>query len=161
MKFAANTSPNQEKKEWKNIAKQRIKVQQAYYHLTNVRHDYIIKSLTKIVSKNPEYIAIEDLNIKGMMKNKHLAKSIAECEFYYIRLYLEYLCLRYNIELRYVNMWYASSKICSNCGHIKHDLRLNDRTYICPECGLVIDRDYNASMNIRDCRKFTKMKHKM
>ena len=138
-----------------NLDKQRQKVQRAYMKLTNKRHDYINKTVHEIVKRRPEYITIEDLNVSGMMKNRHLSRAIAESEFYYFRVLLERKCLEFGIELRIANRFYASSKTCSRCGNIKKDLRLSDRVYECTECGLVIDRDYNAALNLRSCIKFS------
>ena len=138
-----------------NLEKQRLKVQRAYVKQVNKRHDYINKTVHEIVSARPEYIAIEDLNVSGMMKNRHLSRAIAESEFYYFRTLLERKCRDYGIELRIVNRFYASSKTCSRCGHEKKDLKLSDRVYECTECGLVIDRDYNAALNLRSCKKYS------
>ena len=137
-----------------NLDKQRLKVQRAYMRLANKRHDYINKTVHEIVSRRPEYITIEDLNVSGMLKNRHLSRAIAECEFYYFRALLERKCREYGIQLRIVDRFYASSKTCSRCGHIKKDLKLSDRVYECTECGLVIDRDYNAALNLRSCKKY-------
>ena len=138
-----------------NLDKQRLKVQRAYMRLVNKRHDYINKTVHEIVSVRPEYIAIEDLNVSGMLKNRHLSRAIAESEFYYFRALLERKCREYEIELRIVNRFYASSKTCSRCEHVKKDLKLSDRVYECTECGLVIDRDYNAALNLRSCKKYS------
>ena len=138
-----------------NLDKQRLKVQRAYMKLSNKRHDYINKTVHEIVSTRPEYITIEDLNVSGMMKNRHLSRAIAECEFYYFRALLERKCREYGIQLQIANRFYASSKTCSRCGHIKRDLKLEDRVYECAECGLVIDRDYNAALNLRSCMKIS------
>lgn len=137
-----------------NLDKQRLKVQRAYMKLTNKRHDYINKIVRSIVKTHPEYITIEDLNISGMMKNRHLSQAIAESELYYFRTLLERKCREYGTELRIVNRFYASSKTCSRGGHIKRDLKLSDRVYECTECGLMIDRDYNAALNLRSCKEF-------
>ena len=138
-----------------NLDKQRLKVQRAYMRLSNKRHDYINKTVHEIVSRRPEYITIEDLNVSGMLKNRHLSRAIAECEFYYFRALLERKCREYGIQLRIVDRFYASSKTCSRCGHIKKDLKLSDRVYECTECGLVIDRDCNAALNLRSCKKYS------
>ncbi|MBR1438956.1 MAG: transposase, partial [Synergistaceae bacterium] len=137
-----------------NLDKQRLKVQRAYAKLVNKRHDYINKTVHEIVNARPEYIAIEDLNVSGMLKNRHLSRAIAECEFYYFRALLERKCCEYGIELRIADRFYASSKTCSCCGHVKKDLKLSDRVYGCTECGLVIDRDYNAALSLRSCKKY-------
>ena len=138
-----------------NLDKQRLKVQRAYVKLVNKRHDYINKTVHEIVSARPEAITIEDLNVSGMMKNRHLSRAIAESEFYYFRTLLERKCREYGIELRIADRFYTSSKTCSRCGHIKKDLKLKDRVYECAECGLVIDRDYNAALNLRSCKKYS------
>ncbi len=123
--------------------------------LTNKRHDYINKTVHEVVIARPEYITIEDLNVSGMMKNRHLSRAIAESEFYYFRALLERKCIEYGIELQIAYRYYASSKTCSRCGNIKRDLKLKDRVYECTECGLVIDRDYNAALNLRSCKKIS------
>ena len=137
-----------------NVAKQRRKLQKAHRRLTCVRRDYLNKIAAELVSGNPAFITIEDLNVKGMMKNHHLARSIAECKFYYFRMVLTQKCHDYGIELRVVDRWYPSSKTCSVCRAVKHDLKLSDRAYECPVCGAVYDRDYNAAVNLRKCNKF-------
>ena len=103
-----------------------------------------------MVKTKPEFINIEDLNVSGMMKNRHLSKAIAEQKFYEFRNKLINKCHQNNIEVRLSNRFYASSKTCSQCGSIKKDLKLSDRTYICTECGTAIDRDLNAAINLRD-----------
>ena len=138
-----------------NLDKQRLKVQRAYMRLTNKRHDYINKTVHEITSAQPEYITIENLNVSGMLKNRHLSRAISECEFYYFRALLERKCRELGIQLRIADRFYASSKTCSRCGGIKKDLKLKDRVYECAECGLVIDRDYNAALNLRSCKKYS------
>ena len=138
-----------------NLDKQRLKVQRAYMRLTSKRHDYINKTVHEIVSTRPKYITIEDLNVSGMLKNRHLSRAIAECEFYYFRALLEQKCREYGVQLRIADRFYASSKTCSRCGYIKKDLKLKDRVYECAECGLEIDQDYNAALNLRSCKKYS------
>ena len=137
-----------------NLDKQRLKVQRAYMRLSNKRHDYINKTVHEIVRTRPEYITIEDLNVSGMMKNRHLSRAITESEFWYFRALLERKCREFGIQLRIADRFYASSKTCSVCGHVKRDLKLSERVYECPECGAVIDRDYNAAINLMNCEKF-------
>lgn len=137
----------------KNIQKQKRKIQKLHQRLTNIRTDYINKTIAEIVKTKPSYIAIEDLNISGMMKNRHLSKAISQQKLYEFRTKLTNKCHQNNIELRIVNRWFPSSKICNCCGNIKKDLKLSDRTYICT-CGYVADRDYNASLNLRDCKDY-------
>ena len=137
-----------------NIRKQVVKVQRLYQRLNNIRTDYINKCVSEIVEQKPSSITIEDLNVKGMMKNKHLSKFIAQQKFYEFRIKLTSKCKQNNIELRVVDRWYPSSKLCSCCGNIKKDLKLSDRVYVCTECGLVIDRDLQASINLREVKTY-------
>ena len=136
-----------------NIQKQVIKVQRLHQRIENIRCDYINKSINEIVKTKPSYITIEDLNVKGMMKNRHLSKAIASQKFYEFKRKLEAKCKEYEIELRIVDRWYPSSKICHHCGYIKKDLKLSDRIYKC-DCGYIEDRDFNASLNLRDARTY-------
>lgn len=139
----------------KNFVKQKLKVQKLYQRLTNIRTDYLNKTINSIVKTKPSFIVIEDLNVSGMMKNKHLSKAVAQQKFFEFKTKLINKCKENNIELRVVDRWYPSSKLCHNCGHIKKDLKLKDRTYICSECGYVEDRDINASLNLRDAKTYT------
>ena len=136
-----------------NISKQVIKVQRLHRNLRDIRTDYINKTVSEIVEQNPSSITIEDLNVKGMMKNKHLSKAVAQQKFYEFRVKLENKCKQNGIELRVVDRWYPSSKLCHECGTIKKDLKLSDREYVC-ECGYHSDRDYNASLNLRDAKTY-------
>ncbi len=136
-----------------NIQKQVSKVQKLHQRLTNIRTDYINKTVSSIVKQKPSYITIEDLNVSGMMKNKHLSKVVAGQKFFEFRTKLTTKCKENNIELRIVDRFYPSSKTCSSCGEIKKDLKLKDRVYKC-NCGLTIDRDLNASMNLKNAKKY-------
>ena len=136
-----------------NIQKQVLKVQKLHQRIENIRTDYINKCVNEIAKTKPSYITIEDLNIKGMMKNKHLSKAVASQKFYGFRIKLEMKCKEFGIELRIADRWYPSSKICHECGCIKKDLKLSDREYICG-CGYCEDRDYNASLNLRDTKTY-------
>ena len=133
----------------KNIQKQKLKVQKLHHKIDNIRTDYINKSITEIVKTKPSYITIEDLNVSGMMKNRHLSKAVASQKFYEFRTKLKAKCDENGIELRVVDRWYPSSKICHCCGAVKKDLKLSDRIYRC-DCGYVEDRDFNAALNLRD-----------
>ena len=133
----------------KNIQKQKLKVQRLHHKIDNIRTDYINKSIAEIVKTKPSYITIEDLNVSGMMKNRHLSKAVASQKFYEFRTKLKAKCDENGIELRVVDRWYPSSKICHCCGAIKKDLKLSDRIYRC-DCGYVEDRDFNAALNLRD-----------
>lgn len=138
-----------------NFVKQKLKVQKLYQRLANIRTDYLNKTINSIVKTKPSFIVIEDLNVSGMMKNRHLSKAVAQQKFFEFRTKLISKCKENNIELRIVDRWYPSSKLCHNCGHIKKDLKLKDRTYICSECGYTEDRDFNASLNLRDAKTYT------
>ena len=136
-----------------NIQKQVLKVQRIYKKMDDIRTDYINKTIDEIVKTKPSYITIEDLNVSGMMKNRHLSKAVAAQKFYEFRTKLEAKCKQNGIELRVVDRWYPSSKRCNKCGNIKKDLKLSDRVYICT-CGYRADRDYNASLNLRDAETY-------
>ena len=133
----------------KNIQKQKLKVQKLHHRIDNIRTDYINKTIAEMVKTKPSYITIEDLNVKGMMKNRHLAKAVASQKFYEFRTKLKAKCNENGIELRVVDRWYPSSKMCHCCGTIKKDLKLSDRIYRC-DCGYIEDRDFNAALNLRD-----------
>ena len=132
----------------KNFNKTKLKIQRIFYRLNCIRNDYNNKMVNEITRTKLKYITIEDLKVSNMMKNKHLSKAIQEQNFYSMRLKLINKCNERNIELRIVDRFYPSSKLCSCCGNIKKDLKLNDRIYNCNICGLKIDRDYNASINL-------------
>lgn len=132
----------------KNIAKAELALLKLNHKLTNIRNDYIHKVTTDIVKREPSFIVIEDLNVSGMMKNKHLAKSIQEQNFYRFREILTYKAENAGIELIIADRFYPSSKTCSHCGAVKHNLKLGDRVFKCSSCGLEIDRDLNASLNL-------------
>ena len=134
-----------------NIRKQKLKVQKLYHRLDCIRTDYLNKAVSELVKTKPKWITLEDLNVRGMMKNKHLSKAVAQQKFFEFRTKLTAKCKEYGIELRLVDRFYPSSKLCHKCGCIKSDLKLSDRTYICSECGYISDRDFNASLNLRDC----------
>ena len=131
-----------------NIIKLEKQLLKLNKRLTGIRTDYLHKTTTEIINREPMFIALEDLNVKGMMKNKHLAKAIQEQSFYEFKRIITYKALWNNIEIVDVPRFYPSSKTCSECGSYKKDLKLSDREYICEECGCVIDRDLNASINL-------------
>ena len=132
-----------------NIQKQKLKVQKLHHKIDNIRTDYINKIIAEIVKTKPSYITIEDLNVSGMMKNRYLSKAVASQKFYGFRSKLKAKCDANGIELRVVDRFYPSSKLCHCCGRIKKDLKISDRIYRCA-CGYVEDRDFNASLNLRD-----------
>ena len=136
-----------------NIQKQIVKVQKLHQRLVNIRTDYINKTVFSIIKQKPSYITIEDLAVSNLMKNKHLSKAIASQKFFEFKTKLMSKCKQNNIELRIVDRFYPSSKTCSNCGGIKKDLKLSDRIYKC-DCGFNIDRDLNASINLKNAKKY-------
>ena len=136
-----------------NIQKQVVKVQKLHQRLANIRTDYINKTVFSIVKQKPSYITIEDLAVSNLMKNKHLSKAIASQKFFEFKTKLISKCKQNNIELRIVDRFYPSSKTCSQCGKVKKDLKLSDRIYRC-DCGLIIDRDLNASINLKNAKEY-------
>ena len=137
-----------------NIQKQIVKVQKLHQKLSNRRENYTNQVVNQIVGQEPSHITIEDLNIRGMMKNRHLSKAIQKQNFYSFRLKLTNKYKQNGIELRIVDRWYSSSKTCSMCGSLKKDLKLSDRAYVCNECGCAIDRDKNASINLANAKVY-------
>ena len=141
-------------KDSKNYQKQRLKVARIHYRLNCIRDDYNNKIVNEITRAKLKYITIEDLKVSNMIKNRHLSKAIQEQNFYSIRTKLINKCKERNIELRLVDTFYPSSKTCSCCGSVKKDLKLNDRIYKCYNCGIEIDRDYNASINLEKAKVY-------
>ncbi len=137
-----------------NIQKQIVKVQKLHQRLTNIRTDYINKTVSELIKQKPSFITIEDLNVRGMMKNRHLAKAVAQQKFYEFRIKLISKAKQNNIEIRIVDRFYPSSKTCSCCGNIKKDLKLSDRVYKCDNCNTSIDRDLNASINLANAKEY-------
>lgn len=131
-----------------NIIKLEKQLLKLNHRLTNIRHNYLHQTTSEIITRKPIFISLEDLNVKGMMKNRHLAKAIQEQSFYEFKRIISYKAKWNNIKIIEVPRFYPSSKTCSECGSIKKDLKLSDREYVCLECGCVIDRDYNASVNL-------------
>ena len=138
----------------KNFSKKRLQIQRLFYRLNCIRNDYSNKMVNEMTRAKLKYITIEDLKVSNMMKNRHLSKVIQEQNFFSIRTKLINKCKERNIELRLVDTFYPSSKICSCCGSIKRDLKLTDRVYKCSNCGLEIDRDYNASLNLEKAKVY-------
>ena len=138
----------------KNIIKLERRIKLIHRSLKNIRINHIRKFVSELVKKQPQYIAIEDLNVKGMMRNKHLAKDVANCSFYTIREHLIRKATERNIVVRLVDKFYPSSKTCSNCGSYKKNLKLSQRVYHCNNCQKEIDRDFNASLNIAKTDKY-------
>ncbi|WP_046655568.1 RNA-guided endonuclease TnpB family protein [Clostridium tetani] len=132
----------------KNIIKLESQINKTHKKLNGIRHNYLHQTTSEIISRKPSYIVLEDLNVNGMMKNKHLSKAIQEQCFYEFYRQIQYKCLWNNIKFIEADRWYPSSKTCSECGCINKNLKLSDRTYICSHCGCIIDRDFNASVNL-------------
>ena len=131
-----------------NIIKSEKELLKLYHRLTNIRQNYLHQTTSEIVKREPSFICIEDLNVSGMMKNRHLSKAIQQQKFYEFRRQIEYKSAWNNIPVIIADRFFPSSKLCSCCGNIKKDLKLSDRIYKC-ECGNVIDRDYQAALNLK------------
>ena len=137
----------------RNIQKQRLKIQKLHHRIDNIRTDYINKTIAEIVKTKPSHITIEDLNVSGMMKNRHLSKAVASQKFYEFRTKLQAKCRENGIELRVADRWFPSSRTCHCCKSIKKDLKLSDRIFRC-DCGYIEDRDFNAALNLRDATTY-------
>ena len=138
----------------RNIIKLEQQIKLIHRAIRNIRINHIRKFVSELVKKQPRYIAIEDLNVKGMMKNKHLAKDVANCSFYTIKEQLIRKARKHQIPVRLVDRFYPSSRLCSICGNYKPDLKLSQRVYHCCNCGVRIDRDFNASINITNTNEY-------
>lgn len=141
--------------ECKNLQKQQLVVNKLHERLSRIRTDYNQKALQSILKRKPSFIVIEDLNVKGLMKNKHLSKAIFQAQWYKSRLFLQHQCEKLGIELRLAPRFYPSSKLCSQCGYENKDLKLKDRYWDCPSCHVIHDRDKNASINLEKCVNYT------
>ena len=137
-----------------NIDKQKLKVQKIHHRIDTIREDHENKVVHEIVKQKPRFITMEDLNVKGMMKNKHLAKAVAAQRFNLMLTKLKRKAQIIGIEFRTVDRFYPSSKTCHTCGHTNKGLKLKDRVYICPKCGYTEDRDFNAALNLRDAKEY-------
>lgn len=134
-------------KKSKNYQKASIKLNKLHHKIANIRSDFLHKLTSSLVA-NVQYFSLEDLNVRGMLKNHKLARSISDVSFYEFKRQLEYKARYNDREIYQVDRFYPSSKTCSNCGSLKADLTLKDRIYSCDKCGIHIDRDYNASLNL-------------
>jgi len=141
--------------ECKNLQKQQQVVNRLRERLTRIRTDYNRKGLQSILKRKPSFIVIEDLNVKGLMKNKHLSKAISQAQWYQSRVFLQQQCEKLGIELRLAPRFYPSSKLCSHCGYKNVDLKLKDRSWECPDCHAIHDRDENAAINLERCTDYT------
>ena len=132
----------------RNIVKSEKKLLKLNHRLTNIRHHYLHSVTSEIINREPKFIVLKDLSVQGMMKNRHLSEAIQEQCFYEFYRQIQYKCEWHNIEFIMADRYYPSSKMCSRCGNIKKDLKLSDRIYRCSVCGFVIDRDFQASVNL-------------
>jgi len=148
-RYAENRKPiyKMSLKEMKNIQKQNDKIRNLHKRLTDIRTNHLHQCSSEIVKTKPSRIVMEHLNVSGMMKNKHLAKSIAHQKLFEFKRQIKYKSKKYGIEFVEAGKWYPSSKTCSSCGKIKNDLKLKDRVFVC-SCGFKMDRDLNASINL-------------
>ena len=131
-----------------NIIKREKELLKVSKRLTNIRHDHLHQITSEIIKRKPSFICMEDLNVSGMMKNRHLSKAVQQQEFYEFRRQIKYKSEWNNIQVVIADRFFPSSKLCSCCGNIKKDLKLSDRIYKC-ECGNIIDRDFQASLNLK------------
>ena len=132
----------------KNVIKKEKLLLKVNHRLTDIRHNYIHQTTSEIISRKPMFIVMEDLNVSGMMKNRHLSKAVQNQCFREFRRQMEYKCQKHNIKLIVADRYFPSSKLCSCCGTVKKDLKLSDRVYRC-KCGNIIDRDLQASINLK------------
>jgi len=131
-----------------NIIKQEKQIRLLHRKLTNIRMNHLHQATSKIVKTKPSTIVMEHLNVKGMLRNKHLSKAIAQQKLYEFKRQIQYKCEKYGVKFIEADKWFPSSKMCSSCGCVKKQLSLSERTYKCEECSLEIDRDFNASINL-------------
>ncbi|MED0738877.1 transposase [Aneurinibacillus thermoaerophilus] len=136
----------------KNIVKIGNEIRKLHKKLKGIRHNYVHQTTSEIINRKPMFIVLEDLNVKGIMKNKHLSKAIAQQCLHEVKRQIEYKSLWNNIKVIIADRFFPSSKLCSQCGQVKKDLKLSDRTYEC-NCGNVMDRDLNAAINLRNYGK--------
>lgn len=135
-------------KQCQNIQKQNNIIRRIHKHLNDIRNNHVHQATSAIVKLKPYRIVMEDLNVKGAMKNRHLSKAIDEQKWYEFKRQIQYKAEMHGIAFVEADRWYASSKTCSHCGYVKKDLKLSDRIYRCPSCGAIIDRDINAAINL-------------
>ena len=131
-----------------NIIKLENQLRVLHQRISNIRDNHLHQTTTEIIKRKPNFIVLEDLNVSGMMKNRYLSKAIQNQGFYEFRRQIEYKSKWNNIEVILADRFFPSSKNCSQCGGYSKDLKLSDREYVCKECGSVMDRDYNASLNL-------------
>ena len=132
-----------------NVIKSEKQLLRISHRLTNIRTNHVHQATRAIINRKPRFVCLEDLNVQGMMKNKHLSEKVQEQNFYEFRRQIKYKAHLAKISVVIADRWFPSSKTCIKCGHVKKDLKLSDRTYVCPVCGNVIDRDFQASLNLK------------
>lgn len=132
-----------------NLVKSEKRLLRINHRLANIRSNHVHQATAAIIKRKPSFICLEDLNVQGMMKNKHLAEKVQEQNFYEFRRQIEYKAHWAKVKVVIADKWYPSSNTCIGCGYVKKDLKLSDRTYICPHCGNVIDRDFQAALNLK------------
>ena len=132
-----------------NVIKSEKQLLRISHRLTNIRTNHVHQATRAIINRKPRFVCLEDLNVQGMMKNKHLSEKVQEQNFYEFRRQIKYKAHWAKIPVVIADRWFPSSKTCIECGHVKKDLKLSDRTYVCPVCGNVIDRDFQASLNLK------------
>ena len=131
-----------------NIIKREKELLKTFKRLTNIRRNHLHQTTSDIIKRKPNFICMENLNVSGMMKNKHLSKVVQEQSFYEFRRQIKYKSAWNNVTVIIADRFFPNSKLCSSCGHIKQDLKLSDRKYHC-DCGNIIDRDFQASLNLK------------
>ncbi|WP_302612853.1 transposase, partial [uncultured Mitsuokella sp.] len=137
-----------------NIEKKKLSVQRLHQRLTNLRRNHENQVIHALVEQKPRFITVEDLNVTGMMKNRHLSKAVAQQRFYSFREKLRCKAEVIGIEFRIADRFYPSSKTCHACGYMHSGLKLKNRVYVCPSCGYTEDRDLNAALNLRDTKNY-------
>jgi len=147
-KYEASKARTGRYEKTRNIEREENKLRKLHARLTNIRHNYLHQTTAALIAMLPCMVVMEDLNVTGMMKNKHLSKAIAEQCFYEFIRQMRYKCEWNGIRFVQADRFYPSSKTCSCCGAIKRGLKLSERTYVCPDCGFTIDRDLNAAINL-------------
>lgn len=143
-------SHSRKQKDSRNKEKSRMKLAKLHFTISNIRKDVLHKITTSVAKTKPQAVVMEDLNVKGMMANRRLSRSIFDCGFYEFRRQLEYKLSRIGSELVLADRFFPSSKTCSGCGNVKKELSLSERTYLCYECGMELDRDLNAAINLKN-----------
>nr|WP_298462013.1 transposase [uncultured Mitsuokella sp.] len=132
-----------------NLIKNEKQLLRINHRLANIRYNHVHQATTSIIKRKPSFVCLEDLNVRGMMKNRYLSEKIQEQNLYEFRRQMEYKAHWAKIPVVIADRWYPSSKICVMCGHVKKDLNLSERVYVCPACGNVIDRDFQAALNLK------------